>query len=105
MPLDHAAKVHVALAVGGDESDGDPFRARRHHLVLEFAEREGSHAVALFIAGRHLVAPVADELVDVPLRLLAASVTHRGDGGIVTSHLPCAFSLASSRGKTRRTLP
>ena len=70
---------------------------------IEVGEREGADPVR--IAGRVLVAPVADHLLDIALGLLATGEAVRGNGGLGLAHLPCAFSLASSRGNIRRALP
>src|SRR6478735_6008749 len=96
--FDHALHMFVALGRAGDEGDGDAFRAGGHHGVLGVGERERAHAVAFVVGGGVLVTPVADELLDVALGLLAMADAVRGDGGFGFAHKPRPFRIASSRG-------
>ena len=69
---------------------------------------ERAHAVALVVGGSHFVAPVADELLDIPLGLRAAREASGDEcifGGVAFAQSPFSFNIRSRRVKTLRALP
>src|SRR5690348_15861850 len=103
--LDHAAHALVLGPVGGGQGNPDTARPRGHHHASRVGEGKGTHPVALVVTGRHLVAPVADEMPDVALGLLATGEALRRHRSFGLAHNPRSLSIASSRWYTRLALP
>src|SRR5690606_17700226 len=108
MAFDHAAHMFAASLVAGGQRDRDTVVPRSHHRAFRIGEGKHAHPVALVIAGGHLVAPVADKLLDIALRLLAMREAG-GDKsvirGTILAQKPCSFSIRSRRLNTLRALP